>query len=178
MKEQTKYYHYTIPSYLKRIIADGKINVARSHISKVKGIAWVSSNPLMENTSLKGCIDVRTGIRTSLDFQGQHETSGCARIQVDPSVLTKWSVLKHKAGYKKAERNFSRALSDELDEIGLDVGADPSEWYGSLYPITEDKFLRFEVWNGSEWVEFTDEYVEPTGVLNQKEADEIIKMSA
>ena len=150
----TKYYHYTIKPYLKTIIEEGKIRQGKSRIKKVKPITWVSTNQLMENTSLKGAVCTSTGKNLgTMSFESQHEAVGCVRIQVDPSVLTKWSVLKHKAGYHTLSKRFGYDLAQQLDTEGLEVGARPSEWYGSLNPITEDKFLSIEVWNGSEWVE-------------------------
>jgi len=157
---EAKYYHYTIPSYLKRIITDGKINQGKSRIKELKPITWVSTNPLMENTALKGAVCKHTGTSLgTMSFEKQHKTVGCVRIQIDPSVLTKWSVLKHTAGYHKRTKKVGYDFAYELELEGLEVGANPSEWYGSLKPITEDFFLGIEIWNGSEWVDYSKDEV-------------------
>jgi len=164
-----KYYHYTVPAYLKRIIEDGKILLSNPSSKYVKPIVWVSSNPLIELTSLKGSFDI-TGEYRSLTFEEQNGMVGCARIEIDPKVLIKWSVLKHKAGYKKIESKTGVSISDELE---ADIEGNPNEWFGSLYPITEKHFLNFEVYNGKEWVEFTDDYVVPNGGMAQRDFEEL-----
>ena len=161
-----KYYHYTTVPYLQTILKDGKIKLARSKGKGIKDIAWVSTNPLMEKTALKAAI-TPTGKLEIITLEEQHEICGVARFEIDPKVLIKWSVLKHKAGYHKFHKKTGKNMSQSLEKATR-YGANPNEWYGSLNPITEKHFLNVEIYNGKEWVNFTDDYVIPKGLVSSR----------
>lgn len=143
-----KFYHYTVEARLEEIIESGKINLATASVAnkKEKPFAWVSSNPHWENTATKIVTD-GLGNRKSLTFDEQLEMFGCARIEVESAGLIPWNKAVHigKMDVRYAER---------MVEVGIKQGAKPSEWFGSLYPIPMDRWIKAEVYRNGEWVEY------------------------
>ena len=54
--------------------------------------------------------------------------------------------VPHLANYK--DLSFIQGL----EEVPLKQGAKPSDWFGSLFPITSDNFIKVEIFNGKNWV--------------------------
>ena len=46
-----------------------------------------------------------------------------------------------------------------LVKSAKDLGADPSEWYVSLKPITIDYWIKAEIWENGNWVLY-EEFIE------------------
>ena len=61
--------------------------------------------------------------------------------------LYKWNKLKHKL---KMEKNTAYVL----EKVGLEMGGHPSDWYGSLYPIGINRWIKAEVYRNGQWIDY------------------------
>ena len=146
----TKYYHYTPEVKLEEIIESGKIKLATAFKmnKKEKSCAWVSTNENWENTATK-MIQYQDGSIKQLIFEEQLKRCGCARIEVESTGLYPWGKLKHVA-------KIDRQSSLEMEATGISCGARPKEWFGSLYPITNDRWIKAEVFKNGEWTVYKE----------------------
>lgn len=145
-------YHYTHHKALLGILKEGNIKLATASALKTKPIAWLSTDKVFERTALKAIIDRTTKQKDKLTFDQQFKRLGLARIEVKHTKkIHTWAKLKHLAKYK--DLSFIQGL----EEIGLELGAKPSDWFGSLSPITNDNFIKVEIFNGKKWVLYENE---------------------
>jgi hypothetical protein len=143
-----KYYHYTSGIALEKILKNKKILQATASVrKKEKPCAWVSTNANWENTATK-LSRTNVGLR-QLTFEQQLVTVGCARIEVKSNNLYPWRKLKHLTRINAIEAN-------RLEEAGIAIGANPMEWFGSLYPIGIDQWVKIEVCKNGEWIEYEE----------------------
>jgi hypothetical protein len=141
-----KYYHYTTEDRVPEILKSKKITLATKYLNKKeKPCAWVSSNSVWENTAAKMAKN-SIGTLIQLTFQEQLELFGCARIQVKPHNLTPWPKLRHVARITSDNTTF-------LEKLGKERGANPTEWFGSMYPIGLDQWIKIEIYKNGEWIE-------------------------
>ena len=144
---ETRYFHYTTEQNLSAIIASGKIKLTSAFIDiREKPCTWVSTNPQWEHSATK--CQIINGFYKSLTFEEQLKMGGCARIEVKPIGLFKWSVLIHKI-------KMTKFIASMLAESGIEMGANPAEWYGSLNPIGTNRWIKAEVYRNGEWIEHT-----------------------
>jgi hypothetical protein len=143
-----RYFHYTVETRLEDIINSEKIKLATASVyaKKEKAVAWVSSNENWEPTATKMVAD-NFGNPKKLTFEEQVEHFGCARIEVEAKGLAKWSKLRHAA-------KMDSKMANTMENTGIKQGGRPSEWFGSLYPITINRWIRAEVYKDGEWVEY------------------------
>jgi hypothetical protein len=144
---EKKYYHYTTATRLEEIIESGVIKLATESIShkKEKPCAWVSTNGYWERTATK--LLFINGQNYQMSFAQQHEYCGCARIQVEPHELFSWSNLKKLA-------HMDKKMARLMEIKGIQMGGKPSEWFGSLKPISIDYWICAEIFDGEKWVEY------------------------
>jgi|GEM_PF-5529299 len=145
---ELKYYHYTPAIRIEEIVKSGQINLATASVAspKEKACAWVSTNENFEPTAIKGKMD-ENGVYTPLTFDEQIEVFGLARIQVRPIGLTNWGKIKHLA-------NMNLRFAKEMENSGIKMGGNPKEWFGSLEPITRENWIKAEVYNNGEWIDY------------------------
>jgi hypothetical protein len=140
-----KYFHYTTEERLIEIIESGKIILATAGIGKrEKPCAWVSTNPYWEHSATKS--QLINGIIKSLTFEEQLHNGGCARMEVKPIGLYNWGKLIHKI-------RMAKIIALSLEMAGIKMGAQPSDWYGSLYPIDISKWIKAEVYRDGQWIQ-------------------------
>jgi hypothetical protein len=143
----TKFYHYTTKRVLDEIISSKTIRLATKDVpKKEKPVAWVSVNPTWELTATK-MMRAMDGKIQQLTFYDQLSHFGCARIQVKNYGLNTWKKLIHIARISSDTVNF-------LEHRGRTMGGEPSEWFGSIYPIAIEKWIRAETFVDGEWVEY------------------------
>lgn len=143
---ETRYFHYTTEDNLDKIIEMGKIKLATACVvNNEKPCVWVSTNPFWEYSATKSQLVGGCFIQ-SLTFEEQVEFWGCARIEIKPVGLYKWGKLIHKI-------RMAKEIALSLEEVGIEMGASPSDWYGSLYPIDISKWIKAEVYRNGEWIE-------------------------
>jgi hypothetical protein len=143
-----KYYHYTTEIRIPEIIKSGKINLATLYVyGKEKPCTWISSNHVWENSATK-MASTSDGRLTHLNFEQQLELFGCARIEVKPTNLYHWPKLKHLI-------RIDSEKAQQLEDIGIERGANPLEWYGSLFSIGIDQWIKIEIYKNGKWSEYT-----------------------
>lgn len=138
-------WHYTTLDRLQSIMEDGVIRFATELIhKKEKPAVWVSSNPFWEYTANKGIL--KNGIiRTATLEEMIHIAGGLARIQIlDTLQVISWAKFKYVSG-------IPEWLYYRLQEIGYESGANPTEWFVSFKPITEEFWGKIEVNRGDKW---------------------------
>jgi hypothetical protein len=142
-----KFYHYTTETVLDEIINSKTIRLATKDVpTNEKPVAWVSINPKWEHTSTK-MLRSMDGKIHQLTFYDQLIHFGCARIQVMSDSLNTREKLIHIA-------RISSGTVDFLEDRGRTMGGEPSEWFGSMYPIGIEKWIRAEIFVDGEWVEY------------------------
>jgi hypothetical protein len=147
IKTDAKFYHYTTKWVLDEIINSKTIRLATKDIpTNEKPVAWVSINPKWEHTSTK-MLRSMDGKIHQLTFYDQLIHFGCARIQVKSDGLNTWKKLIYSARISSADVDF-------LEHRGRTMGGEPSEWFGSLYPIGMEKWIKAETFIDGEWVEY------------------------
>jgi hypothetical protein len=148
--EKIKFYHYTLESKLDEIIESAHIKLSIESVydkKREKACSWVSTNPNWENTATKFSQN-NVGEFLPLTFKEQVEQFGCARIEVKPSFgFINWGKIKHVA-------KMNLTIAKSMEEIGIQQGASPKEWFGSFKPITSDYWIKAEVYKNGEWIEY------------------------
>jgi len=144
---ETKFYHYTHNQALSDILESGHVKLATaSAYKKEKPVAWVSSNPHWENTATKMVHDGKGNFQ-HLTFKQQFESIGCTRIEINSKILYTWAKLRHKT-------HMHPIVADSMEKVGIQQGANPKEWLGSLYPIHKKHWLGIEIFKDGEWKKF------------------------
>lgn len=148
MEKSKRFFHYTTESRLDEIIQSEKILLAQKSIShkKEKPCAWVSTNISWEPTATKLLGNI-FGEPTQMTFKQQLKNFGCARIEVESKGLIPWKRIKK---IVSMDPNIAR----RMENIGLELGANQNDWYGSLSPIDINRWIRAEVFKDGKWVEY------------------------
>ena len=136
-----KYYHYTTYEKLELILKDGEIKQAKAYISENENpFAWVSTHPHFEPTALKAYKPKNGEVRI-LTFQEQLEMAGCVRIEIKPTFkLHNWTEIQKLS-------NTPKLINKALESTGIERGANPNDWYGSLVPIPITEWVGVEVYS-------------------------------
>lgn len=82
-----------------------------------------------------------------MTFKEQLESFGCARIEVEPKGLIAWKQIKKIA-------NMNLKIAQKMEFVGKELGANPTDWYGSFSPIGINRWIRAEVYKNGEWEEY------------------------
>jgi hypothetical protein len=140
-----KFFHYTTELKLQEIIDSGIIRLATKSTfhKKEKPIAWLSTNPIWENTATK--MIVKDGRIQKMTFEEQLEQVGCARIQVEDLGFQGWRKLKHTA-------KMNMNIASHMQLVGIASGASSGEWFGSFSAIKKQYWIKAEVFRNGEWV--------------------------
>lgn len=143
-----KYYHYTPEDRLEEILDSEVIKLAKASTfnKKEKPVAWVSTNQFWEPTATKMWAD-SNGNYSPMTFEEQLSEFGCARIEVEPVGLYTWAKLIHIA-------RMNERFAYEMEKVGIEKGGRPRDWYGSLTPISINRWIRAEVLRGDKWEEY------------------------
>tara|TARA_B110000091_G_C13720582_1_gene434582 strand:+ start:713 stop:1171 length:459 start_codon:yes stop_codon:yes gene_type:complete len=143
-----KLWHYTSKERIDTILDSEVINLATAGVPKrEKPAAWLSSNPIWENTATKPKID-ESGNRSTMTKDEMDLALGLARIEVEVfSGIINWKHFKRVSGIKN-----SSALA--LESSGLNQNANPKEWFTSFKPISIDYWIKAEIWVEGKWVDY------------------------
>ena len=167
MEEKPKIiWHYTHIEALDSILSDGLLKVSQADKKMVKTATpslWFSSNQVWEPTATKHVLD-KVGDRFALTVEQQYKMFGLARIGVNynESYYT-WAKYRHYSG-------LTNAMLDGMEEVGIEMGATPKDWFCSLKNITEEKWVNVQLWDGTKWVEVEEEWEEELPVELKKAA--------
>ena len=134
-------YHYTIARHAASILRDGVIRPATAFIPKgERPIVWFSANPTWEASAQKAGLVSRD--------ETERQLGPLYRFGVSP---------------KTAPYNFERLvflaqmdprIAVLLKSQGIEVGANPDEWFGTFRPVERERWLSVEelvsgVWSAS-----------------------------
>ena len=110
---------------------------ATALIAKCKGavpLVWFSTNQFWENTTV-GQMPINVLVERGI---------GIARFGVKTSSLVKWmSILD----------TIPREARLDLIGSGRECGANPEEWYVSRIPVTKDRWVAVQKFDGVKWVD-------------------------
>ena len=150
-------YHYTTLYNAVKIFETGYLKVSfHEKLHGVKPAAlWLSKNPLWEPTASKGTMECSNEDLNIMTFQEQHGLIGCTRfiLPFKKAELCSW------ARYKYAS-NTPIQIYHGMELAGIHLGARPSDWYTSFNDISLDKVVGFEIWDGSQWVNHNDDFMD------------------
>lgn len=151
MKEiNRRFWHYTPAIRLYRILESGKIKLdEQAKFYGEKPAAWVSTNPLWENTATKPILDV-CGVKVDLTLEEMYLRLGLGRIEIQPSRdFISWYKFRKTSG-------VNPKIWNGMTKYGLKVGADPNEWFASYSPILSRYFISVEMFIKDKWVKCED----------------------
>lgn len=142
----TVIWHYTSGSHLKMILESGELRV--SDWERKEGVKppalWLSLNPIWENTATK--MVLAGGQYRWLTKEEQYLNFGLVRFPIpfQKNALCSWAAYKHKS-------NTPLNVYWQLEKIGIERGANPSEWYASFKNIPLSECISCETWDGEKW---------------------------
>jgi len=147
---EKRYWHYTPAIRLPQIIKSGKIKLdeqARSYGEKPA--AWISTNPIWENTATKPYAD-KSGHMVERTNEEMSQELGLGRIEVKASnAFISWLRYRNTSG-------INPRLWSEMTKYGTKIGGDPNEWYASYIPIMSRYFISVEMFIKGEWIRCDD----------------------
>jgi hypothetical protein len=147
----TLVWHYTYGPTIERILREGclmpgELPDDRPDIYKrEKAVVWFSANQDWEPTSVKPAQDVATGEIIELTTRTEHqEFWGCYRIGVDPKILKPWMRIQKVA-------RIHPLLVRGLEYVGREAGANPDDWWGTVFPVYFYHWKKVQVLSGDQW---------------------------
>lgn len=145
-----KFWHYTPAFRLPQILKSGKIKLdeqARSYGEK--HVAWISTNPIWENTATKPYTD-KSGRMVERTKEETSQELGLGRIEIRPSRdFISWEIFRKTSGVHPK-------LWSGMTKYRLQVGANPNEWFASYIPILDRYFISVEMFIHGEWIRCDD----------------------
>ena len=147
---ERRFWHYTPATRLPRILASGKIKLdEQAKFYGEKPAAWVSTNPVWENTATKPILD-DSGKQVDLTKEEMSELMGLGRIEIKPSRdFISWYKFRKTSGVHPK-------LWNGMTKYGLQVGANPNEWFASYIPILDRYFISVEMFIQGKWIKCED----------------------
>jgi len=140
-------YHYTSGQHLEKILDKGELIVSEwEKKNKVKPPAlWLSLNPVWENTATKLIGDKYGNVR-EMTKEEQHVNYGLIRfvLEFNKETLCSWAKYKHKS-------NTPLKTYKQMEDTGIQLGANPKEWFASFKNIPLSKCICCEKYDGKEW---------------------------
>jgi len=149
-------YHYTHLDAARLILNDGYLRISQWELdNNVEHPAlWLSLHPHWESTATKMVMNEK-GVPHQLSFEEQWTSIGCIRfvIPFEQIQIISWNQ------YKAIMQPDSLGLLEAMEQVGLQSGANPSDWYASLEDISLEKVIAYQIWTGLEWmdIEFNEE---------------------
>lgn len=135
-------YHYTVGGNFKRILASGVILPATAGVlPPERPIVWFSTNPLWENTVVKG-IPVVGGGYVDMGW-AELNRYGIPLIRIGVALETaplRWRDLRE-------ESHMRSAIASALVRVAKRSFAQPGEWRGTFDPVPAKKWVTVETYN-------------------------------
>jgi len=143
-------YHYTHLDAAQQILDDRYLKVSQWEIdNNVEHPAlWLSLHPHWESTATKMVVNEK-GSPHQLSFEEQWTSIGCVRFVMpfEQMQIISWDQ------YKVIMQNDPQGLLEAMEQVGLQCGADPTNWYASLEDISLEKVIACQIWTGLEWMD-------------------------
>ena len=131
-------YHYTAGwEKIAAILATEVISKESKMYEEQVTAAWLSSNPVWENTVMK----VKGGLEAHADKLGAFRI----KVKNHLPVLHWHNFVKFSGENKKICRG--------METVGLEQGANPDEWYCSLYhiPVSDNTVESIGIYRNGKW---------------------------
>ena len=131
--------------HLENIFKDGylKTSDAERRLGVKKPALWFSKNTIWEPTATKMLFDGTNFIPMTLE--DQLRTIGMARFIISFSnELVSWAKYRHVS-------KIEPGVYADMEQIGIEKGAKPSDWYCSFKMIPLTKVIDIEVFDGTSW---------------------------
>ena len=135
---QSALYHYTAGwEKIAAILATEVISKESKMYEEQVTAAWLSSNPVWENTVMK----VKGGLEAHADKLGAFRI----KVKNHLPVLHWHNFVKFSGENKKICRG--------METVGLEQGANPDEWYCSLYhiPVSDNTVESIGIYRNGKW---------------------------
>lgn len=137
-----KVWHYTTDSKLDSIYTDGELRPTSNGIPNGEQPAlWFSSNQIWEPTANKAFATASGIPIRPLTSTEMKEMFQLVRFGIDSELVMPWNTLKKTA-------HISRSEQGRLIKRGKLVGSSPTQWFGSLDPISLDLLIRQDFVSG------------------------------
>ena len=135
----TPIYHYTTGDRFAAIVQAGEIRVSRGGVEPPEIPAiWLSTADTWEASASKGVIT--NGRRRVATLDEMIRWCGClVRIRIDPAFVDLIPAAGLPAALSIPAWSFVRLVAS-----GLDMGANPSDWWASVTPIPITAFAGVE----------------------------------
>ncbi|MBN9407231.1 MAG: hypothetical protein J0I00_17635 [Burkholderiales bacterium] len=142
-------WHYTIHDKRAAIDAAGELRPADAFIgANERPVIWFSLNQRWEPTASKGIIDAKTGARRTATIAEMVELGGgpLLRYGIAPRLLLPSNELRLRA-------RISGRMWRGMVASGRAIGANPSDWFGSLQPVAVAQCVVQVSTDGRTWVD-------------------------
>jgi hypothetical protein len=146
--DELRFYHYTFYTRLLKIIDCGYVRTTGKGIDQgERPVVWVSTHEGWEKTLNKLISAGSLPKLIGRDELFQRRLLLPARVEINPATtaLHPWGEFKKTGGITQ----FSSKL---LEEQGLRMGANPTNWFVSFENIPSSSWLSIEVWDGEAWI--------------------------
>lgn len=139
-------YHYSCATYFDAIMQSGELSVSKwEKNNNVKPAAlWLSTNTIWENTATKIVDD--NGIVKMLTKDEQYSRFGLVRFVIDFNSFACCNWKKY-----KFSTNTSIEVYDLMEQYGLEIGANPNEWFATFLNIPLQNCIGCDIWDGTAW---------------------------
>lgn len=149
--KQLRMWHYTTDQHLAKISETGIIKPTVILIGeKERPAAWFSTNPDWERSVTKKVIlDEQTRSEPlQRDDMLQYGLTP-VRIEINTSLVKviDWKTYKRVSG-------ITLECAKWLAKVGLEEGADPTEWYAVFDGVPATAWVSIDFWNGEEWISY------------------------
>jgi hypothetical protein len=144
----TLVWHYTVGACITEIFRSRCITPTTVNVPiHEHPIVWFSANQEWEKTAWKA-LQTDTGEIRNLYTREEMAAycDGLYRIGMKPNLLKPWSRLQKLAHIKVAEVRG-------LEKVARDLGANPFDWWGTIFPVTVDQWESLQVLKGEVWTE-------------------------
>lgn len=137
-----KFWHYTTQERLEQILEDGVLlPTTYAPPDNFTRTLWFSTNQHYEQTARKRV----AGTATRLTMEEMHVLLGLARIGApDDLVFLHFRSWAYVVGVPGQTRS-------SFVNGGIELGANPGDWYASFEALPKERWATIELWNGKEW---------------------------
>jgi len=134
--------------YLRPTLGGGSSGETDPRLLREKKIVWFSANDHWEPMAYRGWQDLRTGIIRDLHTREENaeKCGGLYRIGVKPEKVKPWFRLKKLA-------HIHPEMAHGLENIAYEHGANPFDWWGTIFPVTVDQWESVQVLKDEVWTE-------------------------
>ena len=142
----TLIWHYTSLQHGEKIFEEELLRVSEAERKfGLKPALWFSLNSFWEPTATKMIMD-ENGQYRQMTLEEQYSELGMIRIGIlFTKELTSWAKYKHAS-------KINPILYNNMEEIGIEKGGNPLDWYCSFKDIPSKNWETVEQFDGDTWV--------------------------